>query len=175
VLAGLSVICLVVAIWPVPEVTSQISFTSLEGISGTLKLTQPGQMHTRETFEICLEIVTDQINESDNPLVFLSKLEMDHVEIVPKGEGKVSVDSSKPVILNWQINTNNAASLTGTLWLFLESTAEDKELILARPIKIKASNLFQIPYPVIRIISFIILTIDLLFFLVCSHRKKLVQ
>lgn len=170
-LVGISAILLVISLWPEPEKMNQISFTSLEGISGTLLLTQPVQIHTSETTEISLEITMDQNDGKDNPLVFLSKLEMDHVEITPKGEGIVTVDPNKPVVLNWQLTEYKARSLTGTLWLFLESSNGDKELILARPIELEANNLFGISYQLMRTISIITLLIALVLFLPIFNKK----
>lgn len=151
----LSATGLVISIWPVPVHSDQVAFTSSEGVTGTLLVTQPDQIHVGEKSEVSLEILVDHMQNALDPLTFLTKLELDSIAVTPKGEGKVSIDPSKPVKLNWQIIPYKSGVYSGTLWLFVEQGGVQKDLILAKPVELKAKTLFGFSIRTVRTASIV--------------------
>ena len=140
-LAVLSAACLVISIWPISHHTDQVRFTSSEGIAGTLLVTLPDQMHVGDKSSISLNISMDQDPIINKQLTFLSKLEMDNLSVAPNGEGRVSIDPSKSFTLQWQIEPQKTGASSGTLWLFMETATGERDLILAKPVELKAKTL----------------------------------
>jgi hypothetical protein len=160
VVAVLSTAGLVFSIWPETRNSEKISFSSPEGVTGNLQLTQSEQIRVGEKNYIQLEITMNDAQNINSKLTFFSKLEMGNLVVTPKGEGKVSIDPSKNVGLNWQLAPYEAGKYSGTLWLFLESANGTRNLILAKPIELEAKTLLGFSFRTARSISIIGLIIS---------------
>ncbi len=171
-LAVLSAACLVISIWPISHHTDQVRFTSSEGIAGTLLVTLPDQMHVGDKSSINLNISMDQDPIKIKQLVFLSKLEMDNLSVAPNGEGRVSIDPGKPFTLQWQLEPYKAGVYSGTLWLFLETSAGERDLILARPVELDANKLLGSSFQTARVTSILGLIVGIAIYLIKIKTKR---
>lgn len=173
-LAVLSAVCLVISIWPISQHSDQVAFSSSEGITGTLVVTLPDQMHVGDKSSISLNISMDQDLTKNKQLTFLSKLEMGELRVAPNGEGRVSIDPGKPFTLQWQLEPYNAGSSSGTLWLFMETAAGERDLILAKPVELKAKTLMGFSFSMARSVSIAGLIAGIGIFLVKIKKKLLI-
>ncbi len=155
ILLVLAALGLFFSLWPASIQTTKIPFMTPDGLAGTLSLSQASQLHVGDNTEIKLNIVIDQKTTANNELSFISKLELNNLEVNPKGEGKVTVDPTKPVVLIWDVTSPKTGSFSGTLWLFIESTKGEKELILARPLKFVVNNFIGFSYQSARVFCII--------------------
>ncbi|MBA4385357.1 MAG: hypothetical protein C0410_11525 [Anaerolinea sp.] len=171
-LVVLSAICLVISIWPASKMSDQIAFSDSEGIAGTLVISQPKRINVGDKSEINLHVIIEHNQNGISPLIFLSKLEINNLTVTPKGEGKVTIDPTKPVMLNWQITPYKSGVHSGTLWLFIDNASGQRNLILARPTELTAKTLFGLSYPVARMTSIIILIIGVVLFLFNNQKKN---
>lgn len=152
-LAVVSVVFLLISIWPISQHSDQVAFSSSEGITGTLQVTLPDRMHVGDKSDLRLNISLNQDPITNKRLTFLSKLEMGDLNVSPNGEGRVSIDPGKPFSLQWQIEPYKPGVFSGTLWLFLETAAGERDLILAKPIELKAVNLIGSSFHRVRAVS----------------------
>jgi len=157
ILLLLALVGLIVSIWPVSDQSTEIPFSIPDGLSGTLQLTQSNQMHLGENAIFRLKVAFKQDQSERQQIILISKLELDNLDVTPRGEGKVLIDPSKPVVLNWEATAHNAGTYNGTLWLFTESVEGERTLVLARPINLEATALLGFSYQSARIICFMIL------------------
>ena len=171
VLAAISAVCLIISSWPVTKHSNQVTFTNSEGIAGTLHITQPSQMNVGGKSEISLQVIINQNQNEISSLIILSKLEMDNITVTPKGEGKVTIDPTKPLMLNWQITPFKSGVHSGTLWLFMLDDDGEKNLVLARPIELTTKTLFGLSLQIVKMLSIIGLLFGLIL-LFPFFRKK---
>lgn len=172
ILVALSATGLVISLWPVPVHSSQVIFTSSEGVTGTLLVTHPDQIHVGEKTEVSLEILVDKMQNALDPITFLTKLELDSIAVTPKGEGKVSVDPSKPVTLIWQIIPYKPGVYSGTLWLFIEQGDVQRDLILAKPVELTAKTFFGFSFRTIRMVSIVGLIVGFVYLFIKILKKQ---
>ncbi len=83
------------------------------------------------------------------------------------------VDPKKPVMLIWNVISHETGIYSGTLWLFAESTQGEKELILAKPMELKANTFLGFSYQSARLICIIglIVGVILIFFPLINIKK----
>jgi len=158
---SLALIGLVVLFWPLTNLSTVLVFSIPDDLSGTLELTQANRVLLGEETEIGLKVSFDTDQQGSQLLNLFSKLEMDNLEVSPRGEGVVTVDPAKPVVFKWTITPFNAGTASGTLWLFSESVSGEKELILARPIRIETKTFLGFSSLSARIISLVLLVIGM--------------
>lgn len=170
-LAAISAVCLVISIWPISQHTDQVAFSSSEGIAGTLVVTLPNKMHVGDNSNIRLNISMDQDTIKNKQLTFLSKLEIGSLRVAPTGEGRVSIDPTKPFTFQWQLEPPSAGASSGTLWLFMETTAGERDLILAKPVELKAKTLIGLSFPMARFASIVGLIVGIAIYLVKIKNK----
>lgn len=170
-LAVVSAACLFISIWPISHHSDQVAFSSTEGITGTLQVTLPDQIHIGDHSDLRLNISLNQDPLSNKRLTFLSKLEMGDLNVSPSGEGRVSIDPGKPFSLQWQIAPYKPGVFSGTLWLFLETAAGERDLILAKPIELKAVTLIGSSYQRVKAVSIAGLIAGLALYLVKIKKK----
>jgi hypothetical protein len=152
--------------------SDQVEFTSVEGITGTLVVTQPDHIQVGDTYDISLKFAVDQELNKLNQLTLLSRFEMANLKVVPNGEAKVSIDPSKSVVLNWQLTPYQAGAFSGTMWLFIEIAEGERDLILAKPIELQAKTLFGFSYQSARTVSIVGLIVGIGFCLVFINKKR---
>jgi hypothetical protein len=174
ILLLMALVCLLISIWPVADHTIQIPFSISDEIAGKLELSNPDQMRVGDKTDIILRIVLDQDSQENQKLTLISKLELYNLEVTPRGEGKVTIDRSIPLVLKWKITPRTSGIFSGTLWLFAESNTGDRNLILARPIQLVAKTIFGVSYQMARIIGFIglITAIFLIFFPIIRQKLR---
>jgi hypothetical protein len=170
VLVLVSATSLLISFWPVSMHTDKIIFSSSDGITGTLLVSQPDQVPVGDKFTISLKISVDQ-KSVDDQLTLISKLEMDNLKVTPYGEGKVSINTSNPVVLNWQIQPTIASAFSGTLWLFFETANGTRDLILAKPVELKTTTLFGLSLRTIRMVSIIGLIVGFVYLFIKKFKK----
>lgn len=150
-LVVLAAVGLVITKWPLSVQTAQIPFSSTDELEGTISLSYSDHLKIGDKSEVSLNITFDQSKNVKPSIILYSKLELNNLEVSPFGEGKVTVDPSKPLVLKWDVLPWKSGAYSGTLWLFSESTEGDKQLILARPINLVAKTFIGLSYHSVRI------------------------
>lgn len=173
-LTGIGTLGLAVTTLPASGHLDQISFSSQSGITGTLQVTQTDKVRLGDKTEIRLQIKIDQTQNSANLITFQSKLELDNMEVKPRGMGTILVDPTKPVELGWRINPHQAGETSGTLWLFV-NTDGDKELILARPIQLTSKTILGFSSTPIKVFSCISLISGIVIILSSLNKTRSVR
>lgn len=169
-----SVIVLGISKWPASVQTEEIPFSVSGDMAGMLIVSQPVQSRVGEKAELSLSVEINQNENTTQELVFMSELELNNIEVAPKGEGKVRIDPSKPLKLRWNILPGNSGSFSGTLWLFYETKNGEKQLILARPITLEARTILGFSIQSVWMICIFCFIVSLfLFFLPVDKIKKL--
>ncbi|PKN99095.1 MAG: hypothetical protein CVU42_09525 [Chloroflexi bacterium HGW-Chloroflexi-4] len=163
-LLSFALICLVVLFWPTQNLSTLISFSIPDDLSGTLELIQSNRVLLGEKTEISLKVTIIGDQQGRQVLKLFNELELDNLEVTPKGEGIVIVVPSKPLVFKWTTIPLKAGTTSGTLWLFSESVYGDKDLILARPIRIETKTFLGFSSLSAKIFSLVILVIGVLIF-----------
>lgn len=166
-----SLTVLIFSIWPVSQKTEQISFSIPDGYKGMLELTQSDQIHLGDQTTIFLKIKIDASTVEVNQVLLVSQLEMEGVSVTPRGVGRVMIDPTKPVELQWRVNSKSGGIFSGTLWLFDENSEKEKELILARPIEIESNAFLGFSFKTARLISIFGLLFGIFLYLVKFNRN----
>jgi len=114
----------------------------------------------------------DQDPIKNEQITFLSKLEIGNLKVAPTGEGRVSIDPGKPFTLQWQLEPHKAGAYSGILWLFMETASGERDLILAKPVELKAITLIGFSFQTARAISIVGLIVSIALFLVKIKEKR---
>ncbi len=161
VFIGLAVIGLLISSWPtgIQKVTIPISFDP--ELSGTIELSVPAQVRVGDSSSVRMAVeITNGVPDTDMELV--SHFEIGGVGVTPLGELRTLVNPLVPTIFEWSLIPKEQSVYKGTLWLF---TGQNRQLVLAREVNLKAVGVLGLTPIVFRIVSILLMLLAVIILL----------
>jgi hypothetical protein len=179
VIAGVSLLGILVTSLPVPRQKNTIPFNDGQNLQGTLLVDLPAWMKIGDTAVVSLQVkYSPSQAESVNPkkLDLIDRLEIGFLDVSPRGEGHVSINPDSAITLKWQVRPFYEAHFSGTLWLFQQYPGQKSQLILGRVINLPAKKFLGISFRLARTIACAGLILAVVFYFLFSitlFKKKI--
>jgi len=118
------------------------------------------------SIDLRIEVVPrDSLNPSTEKIILLNRLELNSLDITPRGEGRVLLEPDSIAVLEWKIRAFEAGTYKGTLWLFEINEAGEQSLLLARPLTLEVRDFLGLRISIVRWMLGLILISSLLLFI----------
>jgi hypothetical protein len=171
----LSLAILLITLFPPPTEKVEIPFSLEGGESGSLTLKYPERLQAGVRARVTLQInfIPNTFNEgSFERQKLLSRLDLGGVSLEPEGEITAIVHPQGEVMFNWTIPNRKPQSCSGTIWLFLEKSGSERQLILAKELKIESTKFLGISYKTVQLASLITLVASIYSWILLRIKKS---
>lgn len=161
--------------FPVSQIIFEVPLLREQNEQGSLVLHQPEFIRLGDEASITLRVeFMPQVStfSSAEKIILLNRLEINSLEVTPRGEGRVLLDEDSTAVLEWKVQAFAAGTYKGTLWLFETNEAEEHSLLLARPLTIEVRDFWGLKIPIARWMLGLILIFGLLLFIKVSKKGK---